>query len=153
MRLKVHTHVRGVCMCSLISVRVCTCVVCIAVPIVRWRSVRCAAVRRPLSSSLLALWQASRQLPEMQDSVLGKEMLDPVPHAPPPIPHPHPPLPHLHHTPSATPNPLLNVPTMPWEKRQTSLLTAQAVSITHMFFISAQSTLSLLAWPCPHTNP
>lgn len=54
---------------------VCVCVVCIAVPIVRWRSVRCAAVRRPLSSSLLALWQASRQLPEMQDSALGKEIL------------------------------------------------------------------------------
>ena len=67
------------CICTLISVHVCKCVfecvVCIAVPIVRWRSVRCAAVRRPLSSSLLALWQASRQLPEMQDSVLGKEIL------------------------------------------------------------------------------
>lgn len=73
-------------MTPLISAHVCTCVfyvcvcarmcvVCIAVPIVRWRSARCAAVRRPLSSSLLALWLASRQPPEMQDSVLGKEIL------------------------------------------------------------------------------
>lgn len=65
----------------------CVCVVCIAVPIVRWRSVRCAAVRRPLSSSLLGLWQASRQLPEMQDSVLGKEILILSPPPPPPLPH------------------------------------------------------------------
>lgn len=83
-----HTHVSGSvrarvhvlfnqCVC------VCVCVVCIAVPIVRWRSVRYAAVRRPQSSSLLALWQASRQLPEMQDSVLGKEILVLSPPPPP----------------------------------------------------------------------
>lgn len=61
----------NLCKCVFVCVRV----VCVAVPIVRWRSVRCAAVRRLLSSSLLALSQASRQLPEMQDSVLGKEIL------------------------------------------------------------------------------
>lgn len=62
----------------IMCVRLCVCVcVCVAVPIVRWRSVRCAAVRRPLSSSLLALWQASRQPLEMQDSVLGKEYAPP----------------------------------------------------------------------------
>lgn len=75
--------------CALVFFNQCVCL-CIAVPIVRWRSVRCAAVRRPLSSSLLALWQASRQLPEMQDSVLGKEMLflsPPPPLSAPPPPH------------------------------------------------------------------
>lgn len=81
------THIRqsntsgSLCVCLDVFLNQCTCVfvcvrvVCVAVPIVRWRSVRCAAVRRPLSSSLLALSQASRQLPEMQDSVLGKEIL------------------------------------------------------------------------------
>lgn len=96
---RVCAHVLNRCACLYLCV--CVCVVCIAVPIVRWRSVRCAAVRRPLSSSLLALWQASRQLPEMQDSVLGKEILVLYPH-------PHlsflpsflPSLPHLHHAPS-----------------------------------------------------
>lgn len=83
----------NLCTCVFVCVRV----VCVAVPIVRWRSVRCAAVRRPLSSSLLALSQASRQLPEMQDSVLGKEILVlfPAPRPPPP------PLTHLHRTPSS----------------------------------------------------
>lgn len=81
------THVRqsntsgSLCVRLDVLLNLCTCVfvcvrvVCVAVPIVRWRSVRCAAVRRPLSSSLLALSQASRQPPEMQDSVLGKEIL------------------------------------------------------------------------------
>lgn len=79
----------NLCTCVFVCVRV----VCVAVPIVRWRSVRCAAVRRPLSSSLLALSQASRQLPEMQDSVLGKEILvlfphpDPSSSSDPPPPH------------------------------------------------------------------
>lgn len=83
----------NLCTCVFVCVRV----VCVAVPIVRWRSVRCAAVRRPLSSSLLALSQASRQLPEMQDSVLGKEILVLFPYPTPPPP---PPLTHLHRTPS-----------------------------------------------------
>lgn len=73
------------CNVWMIMTRVYACDgVCIAVPTVRWRSVRSAAVRRLLSSSLLAPWQASRQLPETQDSVLGKETQTPT--LPPPLP-------------------------------------------------------------------
>lgn len=100
------THVRqsntsgSLCVRLDVFLNLCTCVfvcvrvVCVAVPIVRWRSVRCAAVRRPLSSSLLALSQASRQLPEMQDSVLGKEILVLFPHPDPDSSSSDPPPPH-----------------------------------------------------------
>lgn len=122
---------------------VLVCVVCIAVPIVRWRSVRCAAVRRPLSSSLLALWQASRQLPEMQDSALGKEIfvLSPCPPLPPPFA---PPPPHS----LCYAQPLLSVPRMPCEKRQKSLPTASTQASNSFFSPSDTSGMT-----SSHTNP
>lgn len=131
------------CMSPLISAHVCTCVfmcvcvVCIAVPIVRWRSVRCAAVRRPLSSSLLALWLASRQPPEMQDSVLGKEILVLSP------------CPSL--CPSSTTHPLPR-PTTTKCSQNAMQERADFLNSFNNFSV-AESTLSFLAWSSPHTNP
>lgn len=132
--VRVHVllnHCACVCLCA--------CVVCITVPIVRWRSVRCAAVRRPLSSSLLALWQASRQLPEMQDSVLGKKILVLFP----------------------LPTPLLLCPTSTTHPPLCPAITKCSKSAmregTDIFCSSSCYlyiyTLSLLAWPPSHTNP
>lgn len=134
--MRVHVSLNQ-CACLHVCFYVCVCVVCIAVPIVRWRSVRCAAVRRPLSSSLLALWLASRQPPEMQDSVLGKEILVLSP------------CPSL--CPSSTTHPLPR-PTTTKCSQNAMQERADFLNSFNNFSV-AESILSFLAWSSPHTNP